>query len=63
VPQTKAIVHKHLHAIGSAVHEEICVMRARLAEHTHHASERRIRPRAHVQRLNGKPHRSMRITS
>jgi hypothetical protein len=54
-PQTKVIVHKHLHAIGSAVHEEVRVMRARLAEHTHHASERRIHLRAHVQRLNGKP--------
>ena len=56
-PQTKAIVDEHLNAIGSAVHEEVCMMRASLAEHTHHSSKRRVHPRAHVQRFNSQPSR------
>jgi hypothetical protein len=33
------------------------MMRPRLAEHAHHLRQRHVRPRAHVKRLDRKPHR------
>ena len=54
-PQAEAVVHEHLQAVRSAVQKHIRMMRARLAEHLDHASERGVYSGSHVQRLNGNP--------
>jgi hypothetical protein len=56
-PQTKAIVHEHLHAIGSPVHEEVCMMRSSHPKHAHHPSKCSVHAGSHIERLNGKPGR------
>jgi hypothetical protein len=54
-PQTEAIVHEHLHAVGSAVHEQISIMSAGCPEHIHNPGKGCIHPRSHVQRLHSQP--------
>jgi Prolyl oligopeptidase family len=54
-PQSEAIMHQHLHAAGSTIHEQIRVVRSGLTEDAHHAGKRRIHSGTHVQRLDGKP--------
>ena len=56
-PQPKAVVHQHLHAVRSLVHEQVRVVHTRLTEHAHHARERRIHPGTHVQRFEREPDR------
>jgi hypothetical protein len=54
-PQAKAIVDEHLHAAGSAVHEQVRMMRASRTEHAYYPSECGIHSGSHVQRLHSKP--------
>ena len=56
-PHADAVVHEHLHAVGSPVGEQVRVVRARGAEDVDHARQRRFGAGAHVQRLDGQPHR------
>lgn len=56
-PQTKAIVHEHLHASGSPVHEKVRMMRSSRAEYAHHPSKRCVHSSSHVERLHSQPSR------
>src|SRR6218665_352865 len=54
-PDTDAVVHEHLHAIGTGIGEQVAMMRAGFAEDLHHASKGGLGPGSHVQRLDGQP--------
>ena len=62
-PHADAVMHEHLHAVGAAVGEQVGMVRPGRAEDVDHAGQRRLGAGAHVQRLDGQPHGSTRITA
>ncbi len=54
-PDTNAVVHEHLHAIGTAVGKQVGVVGVRRAEHLNHSAKRRVRARTHIQWLHCQP--------
>lgn len=57
LPQVEAVVDQHLQVRRATIREEVGMMRPRFAEHAHDARQRRVRPGAHVERLDGHPGR------
>lgn len=55
-PHADVVMHEHLHAVGSAVGEQIHVVRPHGAEHSHDPCERSLAARTQVQRLDCHPH-------
>jgi hypothetical protein len=50
-------VHEHLHPAGSAVREQVRVVRPCAAEDFDRPAQRRVLARAHLQWLHREPHR------
>ena len=54
-PKANAIVHQHLHAVGTLVGKEVGAVGMGCAEDGDDARQARVKAASHVQRLRGKP--------
>jgi hypothetical protein len=54
-PDSDSVVHEDLHAVASAIGEELGVVGMSRIEHGDHPREHRVEARTHVQRVNCEP--------
>jgi hypothetical protein len=54
-PQSKAVMHQHLHSVRALVHEQIRMVSLGLTEDTDYARQRGINPCSHVYRFDCEP--------
>jgi hypothetical protein len=55
-PHADAVMQEHLHAVGTAVGEQVRVLRPRSAKDADHARQCSLGAGTHVQRRDGQPH-------